>query len=76
MQMVTEKQSASPADPSPRGVKRRIGLATRLFGCHHKQLSLPRSNGREGYRECINCGARRNFNAETWQSAGPFYFPE
>lgn len=55
---------------------RKIGLTARLFGCHHKRLSLPRSNGVESYRECTHCGARRNFNPETWQTIGPFYFPE
>jgi hypothetical protein len=56
--------------------QRRMGLTARLFGCHHKRLSLPRSNGSESYRECVNCGARRNFNPETWQTIGPFYFLE
>ena len=55
---------------------RRVGLTARLFGCHHKRLSLPRSNSNESYRECVNCGTRRNFNPETWQTIGPFYFPE
>ncbi|MEO6391418.1 MAG: hypothetical protein ABIP75_06170 [Pyrinomonadaceae bacterium] len=53
---------------------RPVGLATRLFGCHHKHLSLPRSNGSGAYRECVRCGARRNFNPDTWQTLGPFYF--
>jgi hypothetical protein len=54
--------------------RRRAGLTARLFGCKHRQLGLPRSNGSEAYRECVNCGARRNFNPETWQTIGPFYF--
>jgi len=69
-----ERNSDSTADRPAR--HRRMGLAAWLFGCHHKRLSLPRSNASESYRECVNCGARRNFNAETWQTIGPFYFPE
>lgn len=69
------KRNREMAAPRVEG-HRRIGLAVRLFGCHHKRLSLPRSNGNESYRECTHCGARRDFNPETWQSIGPFYFPE
>jgi hypothetical protein len=68
------KQDAPAQSFAPK--HRRVGLATRLFGCHHKHLSLPRSNGDESYRECIRCGARRDFNPETWLSVGPYYFAE
>jgi hypothetical protein len=45
-----------------------------LFGCQHKQMSRPFSRHGETYRVCIACGARRQFNEQTWNSAGPYYF--
>lgn len=45
-----------------------------IFGCPHKELSRPFSRQGETYRVCINCGARRRFDQQTWNSAGPFYF--
>lgn len=73
MQVIKRNGDATPIRPNRH---RRVGLTARLFGCHHKRLSLPRSNGIEAYRECVNCGARRDFNPETWQTIGPFYFSE
>jgi hypothetical protein len=45
-----------------------------IFGCPHKELSRPFSRQGETYRVCINCGARRHFDQQSWNSAGPFYF--
>jgi hypothetical protein len=45
-----------------------------LFGCPHKQMSRPFSRHGETFRVCITCGARRQFNAKTWNSVGPFYY--
>ena len=45
-----------------------------LFGCQHKEMSRPFSRQGETYRVCINCGARRNFDRQTWKQTGPYYF--
>ena len=45
-----------------------------IFGCQHKQMSRPFSRQGESYRVCLACGARRQFNANTWETKGPFYF--
>jgi hypothetical protein len=45
-----------------------------LFGCQHKEMSRPFSRQGETYRVCIGCGARRQFDQQTWNSAGPYYY--
>lgn len=45
-----------------------------IFGCAHKQMSRPFSRHGESYRVCIGCGARRQFDEQTWKPRGPFYF--
>jgi len=47
---------------------------TEIFGCQHKQMSRPFSRHGESYRVCIACGARRQFDEQTWDSAGPYYY--
>jgi hypothetical protein len=53
----------------------KMGLMTKLFGCWHENISRPFVQGRTSYRSCLNCGARRQFNPETLQTYGKFYFP-
>ena len=50
------------------------GLFTRIFGCRHAYMGRPTTAGRETYRACVECGARRQFNTDTWQMEGPYYF--
>jgi hypothetical protein len=59
----------------------RIGLLkggvqglTRLFGCWHQNMSRPFTRGRETYRVCLGCGARRRFDLERWEMNGAYYF--
>jgi hypothetical protein len=47
---------------------------TEIFGCAHKEMSRPFSRHGKSYRVCIACGAHRGFDAETWNSRGPYYF--
>ncbi|MBA2736638.1 MAG: hypothetical protein H0U50_07640 [Pyrinomonadaceae bacterium] len=54
---------------------RKVGLLTKLFGCGHPNLSRPFSRGRLGYRTCLCCGARKQFNPETLTTFGGFYYP-
>jgi hypothetical protein len=48
---------------------------TGIFGCWHRQLSLPFTRGNETYRTCVNCGARRRFDLDEWTMVGDFYRP-
>lgn len=45
-----------------------------IFGCQHRDMSRPFSRHGEGYRVCIACGARRQFDEKTWNTGGSFYF--
>ena len=54
---------------------KRIGVLAKLFGCWHKDLSRPFTNRDASYRVCLNCGARRKFDAKTLETKGPFYYP-
>jgi hypothetical protein len=53
----------------------RIGLFSKIFGCWHKRLTRPFTTKRSSYRACLDCGARRKFNTESFKTSGPFYFP-
>lgn len=52
----------------------KVGLFSKIFGCGHQDLSRPFSNGKLGYRVCLKCGARKQFNVETLETYGSFYF--
>ena len=52
----------------------KVGFFSKIFGCGHQDLSRPFSNGKFGYRVCLNCGARKQFNTETLETFGSFYF--
>ena len=54
--------------------KPHTSLFTRIFGCHHAYMGRPTTAGRKTYRTCVDCGARRQFNTDTWQMEGPYYF--
>lgn len=53
----------------------RIGIMGKLFGCWHKRLTRPITSANDSYQACLECGARRSFNRETFRTSGPFYFP-
>ena len=53
---------------------RRMGLLARVFGCWHLNMSWPFTSGDESYRACLDCGAHRRFDPETWLTRGPYYF--
>jgi hypothetical protein len=54
---------------------RELGLMTRLVGCSHRELGRPFKDGKTQYRSCVKCGARRQFNSETFETFGKFYLP-
>jgi hypothetical protein len=49
------------------------GALKRVFGCWHREMSLPFTRGNETYRTCVNCGARRRFDLQRWTMVGGFY---
>ena len=53
----------------------KIGVFGKLFGCWHKRLSRPFTDKNVSYRACLECGARKNFNTQSFKTSGPFYFP-
>ncbi|HEX8289613.1 MAG TPA: hypothetical protein VF556_16640 [Pyrinomonadaceae bacterium] len=54
---------------------KKVGIFSKIFGCGHPNLSRPFSRGRLGYRTCLRCGARKQFNPETLMTFGDFYYP-
>jgi hypothetical protein len=67
------RREANETDPNVFG--RKMGLMARLFGCWHKDIGRPFVQGKTAYRCCLQCGARRQFNPETLETHGSFYFP-
>ena len=53
----------------------KIGVVGKLFGCWHKNLTRPFTNGKQSYRACLHCGARRQFDANKLKTFGAFYYP-
>ncbi len=51
-----------------------LSWLTRIFGCWHQEMSRPFTLQAESYRVCLECGARRRFNAEAWEMTGPYYY--
>lgn len=54
---------------------KKIGVFGKLFGCWHKQLSRPMTRKSLSYRSCLDCGARRKFDTESFKTLGPFFYP-
>jgi len=46
-----------------------------LFGCWHKRLSRPFGHGSNSYIVCLDCGARKHFDAQNLKTFGTFYYP-
>lgn len=51
-----------------------VSLMTRIFGCWHLHMGWPITAGSKTYRACLDCGARRRFDPDSWTTHGPFYF--
>jgi hypothetical protein len=37
-------------------------------------MSRPFTRGEETYRVCLDCGARRDFDAASWEMVGDYYY--
>lgn len=44
-----------------------------VFGCWHNQMSKPFGRDGKNYRDCLECGARRDLDADL-KMVGPYYF--
>jgi hypothetical protein len=53
----------------------KVGIFAKLFGCEHKNISRPFTAGGTSYRTCLQCGARKQFDSQTLQTYGSFYYP-
>lgn len=53
----------------------KIGLFGKIFGCWHKRLGRPISTSKGSYRACLECGARKEFDAKSFMTLGTFYYP-
>ena len=49
-------------------------LLVRLFGCPHTHMGLPITLGGETYCACLDCGARRRFDTNSWGMRGPYRY--
>jgi hypothetical protein len=74
-QRLTHKKARQDGSINTLVFGRKMGLMSKLFGCWHKNISRPFSQGKTSYRNCLDCGARRQFNPETLKTYGHFHFP-
>jgi hypothetical protein len=78
MQAVLEQKLITGGPISARrpddGIKK-IGFLGTLFGCWHRRLTRPISDKDSTYQTCVECGARRQFDTDSFTSTGPFYYP-
>jgi hypothetical protein len=54
---------------------KKIGILGSLFGCWHRRLTRPISDKLSTYQTCVECGARRQFDTDSFKAIGPFYYP-
>ncbi len=54
---------------------KKVGFLAKFFGCEHRNISRPFIAGGISYRTCLQCGARKQFNRETFKTFGDFYYP-
>ena len=47
---------------------------TSMFRCWHRKMSRPFSLDGETFCVCLARGARRQFNLETWEMLGRYYY--
>lgn len=74
MQAILENKQLWEKEKTKKSEKA-VSFFAGIFGCWHKELSRPFTTSNNSYRVCLNCGARRHFNAETLETYGQFYFP-
>jgi hypothetical protein len=79
MQAITgtlKQEITGPRIEWTRLTKAPLAWLTRIFGCWHREMSRPVTSSGESYRACLECGARRQFDAQAWEMTGPFYYAQ
>lgn len=69
------KSKASGVKETDQAFGEKIGLLGKLFGCWHKQISRPFTIGKDSYRACLYCGARKHFDTQNLKTFGSFHYP-
>lgn len=69
------RTNKNETDHDRRLLGKKVGLLAKFFGCEHKNISRPFISNRISYRTCLQCGARKQFNTETFETFGDFYYP-
>jgi len=75
MRVALGRQENETAEIEKTEFGKKIGFTASLFGCWHKDLSRPFTHGNRSYRVCLECGARKHFDAITLETIGDFYYP-
>jgi hypothetical protein len=73
-QSILKHNSEGARVERPRGAKASNGWLTRIFGCWHREMSRPFTRDGQAHRVCLECGAQRRFNVETWEMVGSYYY--
>ena len=74
MQAILKQNFAVEQSREPASIKK-IGILGALFGCWHKRLTRPFTERGSSYRACLESGARRKFDPQTFKTTGSYYFP-
>lgn len=74
-QRLTNKNASQAREIDSIVFGKKMNLVTKLFGCWHNNISRPFIQEKTAYRSCLQCGARKQFNPETLETYGSFYFP-
>lgn len=69
-----KQQSSGRYREQPQTMSAMPSWLTRIFGCWHREMSRPFTLQSESYRVCLECGAHRHFDTQTWEMTGPFYY--
>lgn len=75
LQSITKRKEGNAKEVDSIVFGKKIGLVTKLFGCWHNDISRPFVEGKTAYRSCLQCGARKQFNSQTLETYGNFFFP-
>jgi hypothetical protein len=77
MQAILERNKTNEAfvNQTDEAFGSKIGVLAQLFGCWHKHISRPFTIGNNSYRACLDCGARKPFDAKTLKTYGSFHYP-
>jgi len=76
MDMAVEQTGTAVWPGTSKQVPWMMKFLQRLVSCRHRNLSRPFTRGRETYRTCVACGARRRLDPQESKMVGPFYYPE